>query len=148
MSTGENGVLELQQPGLASSGVHGAPLQCFTKISSEKGLSSVTTLIVGSQACVVIDPPFLKPDAEEVVTFIKEKTELPVIAVFSTHHHPDHVFGANPIIQGWPGCKYLAHDYVRKGIDREYDEKVMYWPKVSELPTSQEPCLDRCAGFR
>lgn len=77
----ENGVLELQEPALGDH-PRGAPLQCFTKISSEKGLSSVTTLIVGSEAAVVVDPPFLVPDANAVIEFVKEKTELPVVAVF------------------------------------------------------------------
>ena len=77
----DNGILELQEPGLGDH-PRGAPLQCFTKISSEKGLSSVTTLIVGSEAAVIVDPPFLVPDANAVVDFVKEKTELPVMAVF------------------------------------------------------------------
>lgn len=84
MAAENNGVLELQEPSLGNA-PGGAPLQCFTKVSSEKGLSSVTTLIVGSRAAVVVDPPFLLPDAHAVVEFVKEKTELPVVAVFVTH---------------------------------------------------------------
>jgi glyoxylase-like metal-dependent hydrolase (beta-lactamase superfamily II) len=126
-----NGILELQEPSLGPSG--GQPLQCFTKISSEVGLSSVTTLIVGSQAAVVVDPPFLVPDAKAVVEFIKSKTDLPVVAVFTSHHHPDHYFSANPILDAFPGSRFYAHEYVRAGIDREYDEKVVYWPKVGHF---------------
>lgn len=127
----ENGILELQEPTLANHQPGGQPLQCFTKISSATGLSSVTTLIVGSQAAVVVDPPFLVPDANAVVEFVKEKTDLPVVAVFCSHHHPDHYFSANPILDAWPGSRFYAHGYVRAGIDREYEEKVEYWPKVS-----------------
>jgi glyoxylase-like metal-dependent hydrolase (beta-lactamase superfamily II) len=105
-------------------------LQVHTHISSEKGLSSVTTLIVGSKTGVIIDPPFLVPDALSVVSFIKEKTPNPVVAVFVTHHHPDHYFSANPILEAFPQAKFYAHSYVRAGIDREYDEKVVYWPSV------------------
>ena len=65
-------------------------LQTHLHISSEKGLSSVSTLIVGSKAAALIDPPFLVPDAKSVVEFIKQKTSLPLKAVFVTHHHPDH----------------------------------------------------------
>ena len=105
-------------------------LQTYTQISSEKGLSSVTTLIVGQQAAVVIDPPFLIPDALAVVAMIKSKSKVPVVAVFVTHHHPDHYFSANPILEAFPEAKFYAHPYVRAGIDREYDEKVVYWPNV------------------
>ncbi|EXJ82169.1 hypothetical protein A1O1_08238 [Capronia coronata CBS 617.96] len=105
-------------------------LEVYTQSSSEKGLSSVTTLIVGSKAAVIIDPPFLVPDAKAVVSMAKSKTSKPVVAVFVTHHHPDHYFSANPILEAWPEARFLAHPYVRAGIDREYDEKVVYWPTV------------------
>lgn len=63
-------------------------LQTFIHKSSEKGLSSVTTLILGTKAAALIDPPFLVPDAESVVRWIKEKTPKPLKAIFVTHHHP------------------------------------------------------------
>ncbi|KAK1819056.1 hypothetical protein LTR12_006502 [Friedmanniomyces endolithicus] len=65
-------------------------LQTDHLVSSEKGLSSVSTLILGSKSAVLIDPPFLVPDAKAVVDWIKKKTSLPLKAVFVTHHHPDH----------------------------------------------------------
>ena len=105
-------------------------LQTYTHVSSEKGLSSVTTLIVGQKAAVVVDPPFLIPDAQSVVSMIKSTTSNPIAAVFVTHHHPDHYFSANPILDAFPEAKFYAHPYVRAGIDREYDEKVVYWPTV------------------
>ncbi|BGP29763.1 hypothetical protein JCM10296v2_001508 [Rhodotorula toruloides] len=75
---------------------------------------------------MLIDPPFLIPDAEDVITFIKEKTSLPLAAVFSTHHHPDHYFSANPILEAWPEASFYAAPYVCDGIDREYDDKINF----------------------
>ncbi|KAH6724307.1 beta-lactamase-like protein [Leptodontidium sp. 2 PMI_412] len=106
------------------------PLQTHIHSSSEKGLSSVTTLIVGSKSAILIDPPFLIPDANSVVEWIKKTTSLPLHAVFVTHHHPDHYFSANPILAANPTAKFYAAPYVRAGIDREYDEKVKFWPTV------------------
>ena len=106
------------------------PLNTYHHISSEKGLSSVTSLIVGTSQCVLIDPPFLIADAESVVSFVKSRTKNIVAAVFVTHHHPDHYFSANPILDAFPSARFFAASYVRAGIDREYDEKVLYWPKV------------------
>ncbi|KAJ9610502.1 hypothetical protein H2200_005279 [Cladophialophora chaetospira] len=106
------------------------PLKTYYHVSSETGLSSVTTLIVGSHQNALIDPPFLIHDAESVVAFVKSKTSNPVAAVFVTHHHPDHYFSANPILDAFPEAKFYAAPYVRAGIDREYDEKVVYWPSV------------------
>lgn len=105
-------------------------LQTYHHIASERGLSSVTSLIVGDKSAVLIDPPFLVPDAESVVSFIKKNTSVPLQAVFVTHHHPDHYFSANPILDAFPGCSFFAAPYVRAGIDREYDDKIHYWPKV------------------
>lgn len=121
------------------------PLQTHIHSSSVKGLSSVTTLAVGSQCAILFDPPFLVPDAEDVVTWIKATTQLPLKAVFATHHHPDHFFGVNPILEAYPAARFYAAPYVRAGIDREYDEKVKYWPtvfgkeNVSAQPAKPEP---------
>ncbi|KAK0125552.1 hypothetical protein ONS96_009388 [Cadophora gregata f. sp. sojae] len=106
------------------------PLQTHIHSSSEKGLSSVTTLIVGAKSAILIDPPFLIPDANSVVSWIEDTTDLPLNAVFVTHHHPDHYFSANPILAAHPNAKFYAVPYVRAGIDREYDEKVKFWPTV------------------
>ena len=76
--------------------------------SSEKGLSSVTTLIVGNKAAALIDPPFLVPDANAVVDWVKQKANVPLKAVFVTHHHPDHYFSANPILDAFPESKLYA----------------------------------------
>ncbi|KAK0921674.1 hypothetical protein LTR57_008471 [Friedmanniomyces endolithicus] len=95
-------------------------LQTDHLVSSEKGQSSVSTLILGSKSAVLIDPPFLVPDAKAVVEWIKKKTSLPLKAVFVTHHHPDHYF--RKLTNG-------QHE-VCDGIDREYDDKVKFWPTV------------------
>lgn len=79
--------------------------------SSEKGLSSVTTLVVGSKAAALIDPPFLIPDAEAVVKWVQQNTSLPLKAIFVTHHHPDHYFSANPILKAFPGSELFAAPY-------------------------------------
>ncbi|OMP86564.1 hypothetical protein BK809_0003734 [Diplodia seriata] len=105
------------------------PLKTHHHVSSAKGLSSVTTLITGPKSSILIDPPFLLPDAESVVAWIKKtapNTELS--AIFTTHHHPDHYFSANPILAAFPSARFLAAPYVCAGIEREYADKVAYWP--------------------
>lgn len=105
-------------------------LETHYHISSEKGLSSITSLIVGTKEAILIDPPFLVPDANSVVPWIKKTTSNPLKAVFVTHHHPDHFFSANPILDAFPAAKFYAAPYVLAGMNREYDEKVNYWPQV------------------
>ncbi|OJJ82712.1 MBL fold metallo-hydrolase [Aspergillus glaucus CBS 516.65] len=106
------------------------PLETYHHSSSTRGLSSITTLIVGATESVLIDPPFLIQDAESVVRWVKATTTTPLKAVFVTHHHPDHFFSANPILEAFPSAKFYAAPYVLAGINREYDDKVKYWPSI------------------
>ena len=50
--------------------------------------------------------------------------------VWCTHHHPDHYISANPILDAFPEASFLTAPYVRRGIDKEYEEKRSFWPKV------------------
>lgn len=106
------------------------PLQTYHRSSSIKGLSSITTIIVGESEAVLIDPPFLIHDAQSVVHWVRDTTNKPLKAVFVTHHHPDHFFSANPILDAFPAAQFYAAPYVLAGINREYDDKVKYWPSV------------------
>lgn len=106
-----------------------AHLQTHVHSSSEKGLSSVSTLIVGTKSAILIDRPSLIPDALAIVSWIKSTTPSHLAAVFITHHHPDHCFSANPILEAWPQANF-ATPYVRAGIDCEYVEKVNFWLEV------------------
>ena len=119
-------------------------LQTYHHCASVKGLSSISSLIVGTTESILIDPPFLIQDAEAVVRWIKSTTTTPLKAVFVTHHHPDHFFSANPILDAFPAAKFYAAPYVLAGINREYDDKAKYWPavfgkeSVPELPRKPE----------
>jgi glyoxylase-like metal-dependent hydrolase (beta-lactamase superfamily II) len=109
------------------------PLETYFHISSEKGLSSVTSLIIGSKEAILFDPPFLIPDANDTVTWIKQKLEAgnqTLKAIFVTHHHPDHFFSANPILEAFLEARFFAAPYVLAGINKEYDDKVVYWPSI------------------
>lgn len=106
------------------------PLQTYHHSASSKGLGSVTTLIVGAKEAVLIDAPFLLPDAKSVISWIQATTDKPLKAIFVTHHHPDHFFSANPILEAFPSAEFYAAPYVLAGINREYDDKVSYWPTV------------------
>lgn len=116
---------------LRSNYVATMPLKTYHLSSSPKGLSSITTLIVGTSEAVLIDPPFLKPDGLATADWVKTKiANKPLKAVFVTHHHPDHFFAANSIFEAFPEAKFYAAPYVLAGINREYDQKVTYWPSV------------------
>ena len=79
---------KILQPVLAVLGL-GARLTTDHYVSSDMGLSSVSTLIVGTKAAVLVDPSFFLTDAAECATWIKKKIgNKELSAVFITHHHP------------------------------------------------------------
>lgn len=76
------------QPVLGILGL-GGRLTTDHYVSSDMGLSSVSTLIVGTNAAVLIDPSFFLTDAAECASWIKKKIgNKELSAVFVTHHHP------------------------------------------------------------
>ncbi|KAK4052236.1 hypothetical protein OIO90_004458 [Microbotryomycetes sp. JL221] len=123
------------------------PLETHIHLASEKGLSSITTLIVGpaSNTAVIIDPPFLNEDAESFVRFVHEKAPgCEVLAAFSTHWHPDHYWAVDVLLKAFPKASFFAAPYVCEGIDREYEEKCKFWPgvygdAVHPRPTKPKP---------
>lgn len=115
------------------------PLEIYTKSSSEKGLSSVTTLIVGSKTAILIDPPLLIPDADATVEWIRSIICHKLSAVLVTHHHPDHYFSANPGLDAFPSAQLYAAPYVCAGIDREYDENIVFWPMMFGKDVPERP---------
>lgn len=96
---------------LKSSRYAGQDSANIDAVLQRKGLSSVSTLILGTKAAALVDPPFLRPDANAVVDWIKKSTFLPLKAVFITHHHPNHYFSANPILDAFPGSQLFAAPY-------------------------------------
>ena len=80
------------QPLLTVLGI-GARLETDHYVSSEMGLSSVSTLIMGSTSGVLIDPSFFLTDAAECAAWMKKKLgNKELAAVFITHHHPVHPY--------------------------------------------------------
>jgi glyoxylase-like metal-dependent hydrolase (beta-lactamase superfamily II) len=76
------------QPVLAILGL-GGRLTTDHYVSSDMGLSSVSTLIMGKNAAVLIDPSFFLTDAAECAAWIKKRIgNKELSAVFITHHHP------------------------------------------------------------
>jgi len=115
-------------------------LKVHYHVSSVEGLQSITTLIEGAKEAIMIDAPFLVPDANNTVEWAKKILgNKKLAALFVTHHHPDHFFSANPILDAFPEALFYAKDYVRAGIDREYEEKVVFWPSVYGDKVPKQP---------
>lgn len=69
------------------------------------------------KACVVVDPGFFRPDEEEMVFSFLQDNGLTPDAVFLTHAHFDHVWGAATVARryGCPVWMSAADDPVLQG---------------------------------
>lgn len=61
-----------------------------------------STLVFGERDAVLIDPPFTFNQIDNVVNWIKRSGRR-LVFIYSTHGHGDHWFGADRIMQQFPG---------------------------------------------
>jgi glyoxylase-like metal-dependent hydrolase (beta-lactamase superfamily II) len=110
---------------------HGADkLSTLTCISTEQGQEVASVLVTGKRECVLIDAQWTLANALRVAAEIME-TGLDLAAVYTTHAHPDHYFGAGHIAEYFPKARLLALPEVSRVINRQFFDKMDYWePKI------------------
>jgi cyclase len=69
------------------------------------------TMIVGEEGVILIDDKFPQ-DHEDIMKFVREVTDAPLLYVINTHMHPDHV-GGNPAMQDI-GAHVIASENARR----------------------------------
>ena len=73
--------------------------------------SGNVTMIVGEEGVVLIDDKFPQ-DHEDIMRFVREVTDAPLLYVINTHLHPDHA-GGNPAMQD-VGAHVIASENARR----------------------------------
>jgi glyoxylase-like metal-dependent hydrolase (beta-lactamase superfamily II) len=66
-----------------------------------------STMIIGERDMLVIDPQFSLSEAHKLAAAILE-TGKRLVAIYSTHAHPDHLFGLAVLKQAFPEAKIVA----------------------------------------
>jgi glyoxylase-like metal-dependent hydrolase (beta-lactamase superfamily II) len=99
-------------------------LQVFT--SSAPGYSVTSTLISGERDAILIDTQFLKSDAMKVAEAIKA-TGKNLTAVYSTHAHPDHLFGIAVLKEQFPNTRYVALPEVADRVVTGWPARRNFW---------------------
>ena len=80
------------------------------KVHTGKGQTGYdvnSTMIVGERDMVVIDPQFSLSEAHKLAAAILE-TGKRLTTIYSTHAHPDHLFGLAVLKQAFPEAKIVA----------------------------------------
>ena len=66
-----------------------------------------STMIIGERDMLVIDPQFSLSEAHKLAAEILE-TKKRLVTIYSTHPHPDHLFGLAVLKQAFPEAKIVA----------------------------------------
>ncbi len=136
--------------GAATAGLPSLQLKVFTSPTRVIGggghrtFSPVTsTLIFGDEDAVLVDAQFMKEDVQALGDMI-EGTGRRLVAIFITHGHGDHYFGAGPIAERFPGAKVVATPGVVSYVESHIGQDVKTWSAMfgddavtpSAVPTS------------
>ncbi|KAL3426114.1 metallo-beta-lactamase family protein [Phlyctema vagabunda] len=103
------------------------PLRVETFINPGPSLDMVSSLIIGSEAAVLIDMPLAIPQAKNLASWIKNTTDKPLVSVFTTHFHPDHYLSGAAVLEEFPDTKYYANSHAVAHIEVEAVRKVAQW---------------------
>lgn len=83
---------------------------------SERIYNMVSSLVIGSEAAVIIDLPLTISIAESLILWVRENTEKPVVALFASHNHPDHYLSARACLDAYPKVTFCGSPKASEGI--------------------------------
>ena len=124
----------LYASGLSAAEQSKLTLDVFT--STPRGYSVTSTLIYGDKELLLIDPQFLKSEANQVVEKIKA-TGRTLTTIYTTHAHPDHFLGVAAIKEAFPNARYVALPEVRERMITSWPGRRNFWYPTygDELPS-------------
>jgi glyoxylase-like metal-dependent hydrolase (beta-lactamase superfamily II) len=97
-----------------------------------------STLIMGRDDAVLVDPPLTKTQAADVGDWIVESGRT-LRQIYITHGHGDHWFGAITLVQRFPDASVLATEGTRKlmAAQSQPQFRADFWDRVfpGQLPT-------------
>jgi glyoxylase-like metal-dependent hydrolase (beta-lactamase superfamily II) len=110
-----------------------------------------STLIMGRDDAVLVDPPLTKTQAAEVGDWIVASGRQ-LRHIYITHGHGDHWFGAIPLLQRFPDVSVLATEGTSKlmAAQNQPQFRADFWDRVfpGQLPTGEvDVCTVGADGF-
>ncbi|KAK9329560.1 beta-lactamase-like protein [Lipomyces starkeyi] len=106
------------------------PVRVESYVNTDEGLDMVSSVVIGSEAAMIIDLPITIGKAKELATWIKAITDRPLVAAFTSHNHPDHYLSGASLFDEFPGIQYYANSRAAKEIQGEAAMKVEYWSGI------------------
>ncbi|KAM5357355.1 hypothetical protein ACJZ2D_016349 [Fusarium nematophilum] len=105
-------------------------LQVKSFINPGPSLDMVSSLVIGSEAAVIIDLPLAVPQAIALADWVANTTDKPLVAAFSTHFHPDHYLSGAAFLARFPETKLFANSRAVALIENEVEQKIATWKGI------------------
>jgi glyoxylase-like metal-dependent hydrolase (beta-lactamase superfamily II) len=100
-----------------------------------------STMIIGERDLLVIDPQFSLSEAHKLAAAILE-TNKRLVAIYSTHAHPDHLFGLAVLKQAFPGARIVALPATVNAAKTGWPARQKFWfPVYGNNIPGPEPVL-------
>ncbi|KAF4951754.1 hypothetical protein FSARC_12825 [Fusarium sarcochroum] len=104
-------------------GTHDERLRIENFVNTGPSLDMVSSLVIGSEAAIIIDLPLAVPQALELADWVTNTTNKPLVAAFTTHFHPDHYLSAAAFLDRFPTAKFYASSETTALIRNEASKK-------------------------
>ncbi|KAK9239036.1 beta-lactamase-like protein [Lipomyces kononenkoae] len=101
-----------------------------TYVNTDQAVDMVSSLVIGSQAAMIIDLPMTIGKAKELATWVKTTTDKPLVAAFTSHNHPDHYLSGAAFFEEFPNIPFYANSRATKEIQEDAPKKVEEWSGV------------------
>jgi glyoxylase-like metal-dependent hydrolase (beta-lactamase superfamily II) len=100
-----------------------------------------STMIIGERDVLLIDPQFSLSEAHKVAAAILE-TKKRLATIYSTHAHPDHLFGLAVLKQAFPEAKIVALPATVNAAKTGWPARQKFWfPVYGNNIPGPEPVL-------
>jgi glyoxylase-like metal-dependent hydrolase (beta-lactamase superfamily II) len=100
-----------------------------------------STMVIGERDMLVIDPQFSLSEAHKLAAAILE-TKKRLVAIYSTHAHPDHLFGLAVLKQAFPEARIVALPATVNAAKTGWPARQKFWfPVYGNNIPGPEPVL-------
>jgi glyoxylase-like metal-dependent hydrolase (beta-lactamase superfamily II) len=129
---------------LMLSAASGAQAKFTLKVYTGRGQTGYdvnSTMIIGERDILLIDPQFSLSEAHKLAAEILE-TKKNLATIYSTHAHPDHLFGLAVLQQAFPAAKIVALPATVNAAKTGWPARQKFWfPVYGNNIPGPEPVL-------
>ncbi|MFP4642631.1 MAG: MBL fold metallo-hydrolase [Dehalococcoidia bacterium] len=112
---------------LNASGTKSLSTKVF--FSDEDGFEVASTIVMGKKDAVVIDAQWTLSNAHRLIAEILE-TGKNLTAIYLSHAHPDHYFGAGVVAKAFPTARVVAVPSEAEVINKQFFGKIEHWESI------------------